>query len=506
MSRKLYFLFALAALAIAACNTASGYKLGGTVSGLGGGKALVLEEATSGQTLTVNTNGSFTFSQGLQKGASYQVVVNTPPQAQSCVVENAGGVINADVSDVRVSCGDSGSLDTSFGSAGSTITPLVSLAAQAKAMVALADGRLLAAGEKAGGSYPDLALARFDVDGALDTSFGSAGRVVEDLSSTSRANALLVGDDGTVVVGGSVYGSDSDFLLIRYTAGGQRDGGFGAGGLVRTGFGSGSHDYLRALLPLPDGRLLAGGRSGDGFALARYKTDGSLDSGFGAGGRVRTPMGSGGVGVYAMALQADGKVVAVGKQYSTVSGHHSGQFAVARYLPSGQLDTGFGGGSGYVLLDYAGKNDAAHAVALLPDGKIVVAGQAADSSGQGFPALVRLNADGSLDASFGSGGWRVLSSVPTGALYALALQPDGKLLLAGNAPDASFSYAAFLLARLLPDGGLDPEFGDGGLSTTEFGGDAWIRALVLQPDGRIVVAGYANGASSEGFALARYWP
>ncbi len=501
MSRKLYFLFALAALVIAACNTASGYKLGGTVSGLGGGKALVLEEATSGQTLTVNTNGSFTFSQGLQKGASYQVVVNTPPQAQSCVVENAGGVINADVSDVRVSCGDSGSLDTSFGSAGSTITPLVSLAAQAKAMVALADGRLLAAGEKAGGSYPDLALARFDVDGALDTGFGSAGRVVEDLGSTSRANALLVGDDGTVVVGGSAYGGDSDFVLIRYTASGQRDAGFGSGGLVRTDF-SGSHDYLRALLLLPDGRLLAGGRSGDGFALARYKTDGSLDSGFGTGGRVRTPMGSGGVGVYALALQADGKIVAVGKQYSG----GNAQFAVARYLPSGQLDSGFGGGSGYVLLDYAGKNDAAHAVTLLPDGKIVVAGQADNSSGQGFPALVRLNADGSLDASFGSGGWRVLSSAPTGALYALALQPDGKLLLAGNAPDASFSYAAFLLARLLPGGDLDPEFGDGGLSITEFGGDAWIRALALQPNGKIVVAGYANGASSEGFALARYWP
>jgi len=485
---------------LAAC-APRGHLLGGAVSGLDPGKSLVLAEDVSGQTLTVRSGGAFTFPRRLPSGAAYRVVVAAHPEAQGCVVENASGTASSDVNDVRVFCGDSGSLDDSFGDSGTAVTPLVSLPAQAKALAVLADGRLLAAGEKAGSSYPDLALARFDVDGALDTSFGSAGRVVEDLGSTSRANALLVGDDGTVVVGGSAYGGDSDFVLIRYTAGGQRDAGFGSGGLVRTDF-SGSHDYLRALLLLPDGRLLAGGRSGDGFALARYKTDGSLDSGFGTGGRVRTPMGSGGVGVYAMALQADGKIVAVGKQYSG----GNAQFAVARYLPSGQLDTGFGGGSGYVLLDYAGKNDAAHAVALLPDGKIVVAGQADNSSGQGFPALVRLNADGSLDASFGSGGWRVLSSVPTGALYALALQPDGKLLLAGNAPDASLSYAAFLLARLLPGGDLDPEFGDGGLSITEFGGDAWIRALALQPNGKIVVAGYANGASSEGFALARYWP
>ncbi|WP_456448023.1 delta-60 repeat domain-containing protein [Oceanithermus sp.] len=486
---------------LAAC-APRGHLLGGAVSGLGPGKNLVLTEDVSGQTLTVRTDGAFTFPRRLPAGAAYRVVVAAHPEAQGCVVENGRGTASADVADVRVRCGDSGSLDTSFGSSGSTVTPLVSLQAQAKALAVLADGRLLAAGEKAGGGYPNLALARFDADGALDTSFGSAGRVVEDLGSTSRANALVVGDDGTVVVGGSVYGSDSDFLLIRYTAGGQRDSGFGSGGLVRTGFASGSHDYLRALLPLPDGRLLAGGRSGDDFALARYKTNGGLDSGFGTGGRVRTPMGSGGVGVYAMALQADGKVVAVGKQYSG----GNAQFAVARYLPGGQLDTGFGGGSGYVLLDYAGKNDAAHAVALLPDGKIMVAGQVTDSSSHGFPALVRLNANGSLDASFGSGGWQVLSSAPTGALYALALQPDGKLLLAGNAPDTSLSYAAFLLARLLPGGGLDPGFGDGGLSITEFGGDAWIRALALQPDGRIVVAGYANGAGSEGFALARYWP
>src|SRR5439155_996244 len=245
---------------------------------------------------------------------------------------------------------------------------------------------------------------------------------------------------------------------------GDLDPSFGTGGRVLTDFGGG--DGARALALQADGRIVVAGSSsagafGSDFALARYNSNGSLDPSFGTGGRVLTDFG-GDDEARALALQDDGKIVVAG-------GFGGPCFALARYNPGGTLDTSFGTG-GRVLTDFGGDDEAA-ALALQADGKIVVAGFS-DAGGFALAALARYNPNGTLDASFGSGG-QVLTNF--GGAQALALQADGRIVVAGG----------IFLARYNQNGNLDPSFGSGGRALTDF--DA--LALALQPDGLVVLAG-----------------
>jgi uncharacterized delta-60 repeat protein len=173
-------------------------------------------------------------------------------------------------------------------------------------------------------------------------------------------------------------------------------------------------------------------------------------------------------------------------------------FGLVRYQPDGSLDASFGDG-GKVLTDFAGGPDRANALVAQGDGRLVAAGNSEDFFGTslGF-ALARYHPDGSLDASFGSGG-----KVTTSRLVranALAVQGDGKLVAAGVARSSFFG-----LARYHPDGSLDASFGDGGTVATSFGGlNAFAFALAVQADGKLVAAGVAFSDVSSDFALARY--
>jgi uncharacterized delta-60 repeat protein len=245
---------------------------------------------------------------------------------------------------------------------------------------------------------------------------------------------------------------------------------------------------------------------------------GDLDPLFGAGGiaTVSFPLpptftfGTPTPTASAVAVQPDGRVVLAGTVPSVVDGGGT-DFAVVRLLINGQLDPTFGGGLGSVTipLDLGGSNnDTAHAVAIQPDGKIVVAGSAStDDAGLDF-AVVRLNADGSPDGTFGTGGVVTVPFTSTQAVvsddvaYAVAIQPDEKIVLAGS---ARFDFAA---ARLNPDGTLDATFGTKGKATIVYSAQGFqadaARAVALQPDGKIILAGYADGAGFQyDFAVVR---
>jgi uncharacterized delta-60 repeat protein len=225
---------------------------------------------------------------------------------------------------------------------------------------------------------------------------------------------------------------------------------------------------------------------------------GDLDGIFGTGGTVTTDFAGNGDEARAVALQPDGKIVAAGGALGA-----SVDFALARYRPDGTLDTAFGTG-GKVTTDF-GSGEQAYAVAVQPDGKIVAAGGAVT----GFE-LARYNADGSLDGTFGAGGkvtTRFGLGLPFTRAHAIVLQPDGKIVVAGTATSAT--VGDFGLARYNPDGTLDASFGAGGKVTTDIRGTdssdfAW--AVTLQPDGKLVVAGSTAGPTGDAFALARYTP
>jgi uncharacterized delta-60 repeat protein len=293
---------------------------------------------------------------------------------------------------------------------------------------------------------------------------------------------------------------------------GALDPGFGAGGLVTTDF-AGSLDAANAVAVQADGKIVAAGFAFTGgtnfdFALARYNPDGSPDAGFGTNGRVTTDFFGSTDVARAIALQPDGKIVVAGEaQRLDASGF---DFALARYNADGSLDASFGAG-GKVTTGFGSSFDNAHALALQPDGRIVVAGETIAVGTSNDFALARYNADGSLDASFGVSG-KVTTDFAGRADSAagVVLQPDGRIVVTGFASGAA-TGTDVALARYNGDGSLDTTFGTGGLVTTDFSGGTvplnndGAASVALQPDGKIVVAGFTTRELTfVDFALARY--
>lgn len=305
-----------------------------------------------------------------------------------------------------------------------------------------------------------------------------------------QGTKLVAAGSGTAVPGGL-----SAFALVRYNPDGSLDPTFGTSGKVTTDFPGGGD--ANALAVQADGKLVAAGVTGGDFALVRYNPDGSLDTSFGTGGTVTTDF-AGNVDIAnALIVQADGKLVAAGStEFFAVD------FAVARYNPDGTLDASFGTG-GQAVTDLGG-NDRAFALAV-QDGKLVAGGLSFSFTGtNGDFGLVRYNPDGSLDGSFGSGGkvttdFRGLGSFEEAR--ALVVQGN-RLVAAGNVGP----FVDFGLARYRADGALDRSFGSGGKVTTDFVGQTdEAFGLAVQADGRLVAAGFTTSEFGEmDFALARY--
>ena len=324
-----------------------------------------------------------------------------------------------------------------------------------------------------------------DSPGDLDPTFGVGGVVTTPILR-GGAQALVLQPDGKLVAAGK--GGDH-FALVRYNPDGSLDTSFGSGGVVTTAIGP-YGDAARAVALQPDGKLVAAGKAGTLIALTRYNPDGSLDTGFGVGGKVTTSIAAPGSEAYALALQPDGKLVAAGRTWEENQGKIMSMFALVRYNPNGSRDTSFGS-EGLVWWPLYDSSARAFALALQPDGKLVAAGP------PNF-TLVRYNPDGSLDTSFGSGGvvTTAIGAYGDGA-FALALQPNGKLVAAGYASPTKFPDY-FAVVRYNPDGSVDRTFGADGTVTTPSG---VAEALALQPDGKLVAVGEGG---SGGFRLARY--
>ena len=333
-----------------------------------------------------------------------------------------------------------------------------------------------------------------------DTPIGSSGGVSD----------LVIQPDGKLVAGGSSAVPGSTFTLARYSSNGALDASFGSGGIAWGPEGVG-----RAIGLQPDGKvLLAGNRFilergyRSYFSVARFQPSGSVDSDFGSGGTVIGPEG----GAESLAIQPDGKIVAAGTGPVTYPPY---AFELVRFYVDGTLDMSFG--SEGILQTPLGYAAAAHDVVLQPDGKIVAAG----ASVPGIPppppppppapppppppgppplpwqmTLVRYNADGSLDLSFGSGGVVRTALGYSAEISDLGLRPDGKIVVAGQTVERIYGPGRLLLARYDPNGALDPAFGKQGLVTAKVDGGA--SSMALPPDGMIVVTG--------GFGVARFQP
>lgn len=345
--------------------------------------------------------------------------------------------------------------------------------------------------------------------GALDPSFGGDGVVSVDVGSQNPnvgGRAVLVQPDRKIVVVGT-GGPGPDFTFVRLHPGGAPDHSFGGTGVVTVPFGGPSLSRAVAGVLQPDGRIVGAGIGPgllqQGFAVARVMPDGTPDPSFDGDGRAEASFGTRVAGGNAVALQSDGKIV-VGGRLDDEAPQFSYDFALVRFTADGALDPTFGDG-GLVVTDLAGAADGIEAIGIDSQGRIVAAGFMSAAASQPGVALARYLPDGTLDASFGTGGLVLPTTAATRATALLVLPDDSMIVGAGE--------FAWTLRRFHADGSLDVAFGDGGVASTYLPWEspsgqllplaAFPHVILREPDGHLVVAGGYIAAGGP-LALARY--
>jgi len=379
------------------------------------------------------------------------------------------------------------------------------------------DGKIVLGGSCSISGLNNFCVLRYNANGSLDTSFGGTGKITTVVATTNSLNAVAVQRDGKLVLAGQCNVSGAfAFCARRYNADGTPDNAFGDGvtGLAHTPMGSGS-SAATAMVVQPDGKLVLVGRCTGvvnvDFCALRLNADGSPDLSFGTSGKVITAISTQGNGIdspKAVALQPDGKLVLAGE----CAGASVNDFCALRYNANGTLDLTFNG-TGWVKVHVgaAATTNGASAVVVQPDGKLVLFGFCT------LPfdfCVLRYNANGTPDVSFNGTGTVVVSPTNNAdTAQAMALQPDGKLLLAGQCPPSgdicaggSCPNADFCVLRLNIEGTLDNWWNGTGKVITPVGAGAvdFVSAILLQPDGKVVLAGSCNNGTDYDFCAVRY--
>ena len=401
----------------------------------------------------------------------------------------------------------SGDLDNTFGNGGKVVTDFAGTNDEAHVIAIQPDGKIILAGRAEtmpSSLFTSIALVRYMPNGNLDSSFGNSGKVTTDFGGFGFVVDMALQHDGKILVVGNTSpisrSQSPQSFIFRYNTDGSLDGDFGSVGRVTV------NELVRgdALALQSDNKIVIAGSGSvaNDFSVARYNPDGSLDTSFGRNGSTTTHLGPSDT-LTDIILQPDGKIVAVGSSRTARLGFSGTSIlALARYNPDGGLDTNFGS-AGKIIASELGSPTEALAVILQGDGKIVVAG---------IPNLVRYNSNGTLDTSFGSGG-RVITPGVTAS--AVVLQSNGKIVTGGT---TTGGQGDFSVVRYNADGSLDISFGSSGISLTDFSSRSDILSrsdhvfdLALQPDGHILAAGVTffptltePRTGNSDFALARY--
>ncbi len=359
----------------------------------------------------------------------------------------------------------------------------------------LENGKAVLAGRSYNGFDWDIFFRRYNTDGSPDTTFGTGGTVVYNGGAVSEScyDAVML-SDGKMLAAGML---DGDMAVWRFSKDGSLDTGFGSSGIAVYDTAGGAARCTSVTVQ-PDGKVLAAGfwdQGGDNdIILLRYTADGSPDTGFGSSGVVMYDT-SGQDSLWAMGVQGDGKIL-LG---CSIDGGANQDFVVFRYNTDGSPDTGFGT-NGAFRYD-GGGNDYVNAIAVQEDGSFLAAGTTGTPSGTEI-ILIRCSADGSLDTGFGSGGMVTFDGGSRDSCTGMCVQVDGKILVTGYSEFGTQDDIVVL--RYTADGSLDTGFGPYGTGRMQFDGfadDDWSDTVVLQPDGKILVAGSVWGNGSLGDAL-----
>jgi len=473
------------------------------------GKILVTGTSSSGAdenciTVRLNPNGFLDTSfrvdgtvifQGTAGGDDSGNAVAVQPDGKILVAGAVTKGLNTDLLALRYT--QEGIPDTTFNGDGIFTFSTSAKSADAGNAVALqANGKIVVAGQTSSGGNDDLLVVRYNTDGTRDTKFSNDGVFIYNSPAngddTGKAAAIQPLDNKVVIVGQTSGGADSDLLVLRLNANGTLDTTFSGDGITAFDGAANNDDIGNAVALQADGKIIVVGQSSNGVdndvLVLRYDTNGALDSTFGVDGVSTYNSGREDIG-RAVAVQADNSIIVVGVS----SNGTDNDLLMIRYNANGTLDTSFGTG-GAVIYD-GGNNDAGRAVAVQPaDDKIVVAGSSSNGT-KNRVLTARFNLDGTVDTTFNASG-----AVPGTVTYnsgnpgndvgnTVAVQADGKIVVAGLAGDADV-----LLLRYEDGGTLDTTFSGNGVQTFNGAADGVDagRGIVIQPDGKIVVAGVSD--------------
>ena len=459
--------------------------------------SLTVTPAATESHATIKVNGTTVTSGAASNAVSLSVGSNV-----ITVLVTAQDGVTTESYTVTVTRAAFNNTDYTFGTNGQAVTN-AAIFAQARGVVIQPDGKIIAVGTGLVNNSLDFIVARFNPDGSLDTTFQSTGKVSTDLGGLDdEAQSVALQADGKIVVAGytDVISSHDQFALVRYNTDGSLDTTFNTTGKLIPSFGT-SYERAAAVAVQKDGRIIVVGSvtvgSKSAMAVARFNSDGSPDTTFNSTGQLIVPAGTDSATGTSVAVQPDGAIVVGG---SSVPSAGSGRFALWRFLADGTADTTLGG-SGEVTTGVGSFGASAAGMALQKDGKILLAGSAIVNS-SGNIAVVRYNGDGSLDTTFNTTG-KVTTQVNGAASTAssVVVQADGKIAVAGTAALGGGDDIA--LVRFNADGSLDTTFNTTGWVTTDLGGLDYGQGLALQRDGKLVVVG-KSGLGNYDFAVLRY--
>jgi uncharacterized delta-60 repeat protein len=495
----------------------SDYTIGGMVTGLVG-SGLVIE--TLSDQLAITSNGQFQFARNFASGYIYVVRVISQPlnPRQACTVTGGDGRVNdANVTGIQIQCAtlpEAGGLDPLFGTGGRAWNSGMVVQPFSTKMARQADGKLLVVGGNAN-------LLRLMPDGTPDTSFGLAGNGMVSVPSGRNddfnLSAVAVQPDGRIVVAGAAtigVTGRADFLVARFNVDGTLDAGFAGGAGFATFDYALWQDGASQVLLQPDGSiLLTGGLSdvnGNGdssdFAALRLTSLGQVDTTYGTNGWARSNVAGGYDVSRTAALTPDGGVVLVGRVGP--SGGSNGDVGIVKFNALGVPDASFGASGTGIVRPFTAEHDEARDIVVMPDGSLLVVGERDLPSVPGYAYelwLARYLPNGQLDPAFGTGGVATLTTHMRG--YAVAVQLDGTVWVAGETPSPDGSSADFGVARFTAAGQPDANYGTGGLLAVDlFGGFDVPGAMLLLPDGNVVVAGSAPNGVTGGLGLVRLSP
>jgi uncharacterized delta-60 repeat protein len=436
---------------------------------------------------------------------------NTTYYVRAYATNSVGTTYGNNISFTTTEAISSGPLDVTFGNTGIITTHFCYGDDYGQAMVIQSDGKIIVAGYTEVSDFDFAVIRynsdgtldyTFGTEGKVITDFSNFN------NSDDRAYAITIQSDGKIVVAGRADQGTCSFALARYNTNGTLDNTFGSGGKVTTSIGTGTnYDEAFAIDLQADGKIVASGYTKSGgsykkFVSVRYNINGSIDNTFGTSGIVISSLGASNDIIHALKIQSDGKIIVAGSSTQT----YGDNIAIVRYNTNGSFDNTFG--TNGIKLINAGPYPYSHqcrayALDIQTDGKIVVAGM--DHSQF---AAVRCNSDGSLDNSFGTGG-QVVTQVSDAnhgnEAYAVKIQSDGKIILVGYSKFGSLYMSDIALVRYNADGTIDNSFGTNGIIVTPVSTYAdGANSVAIQSDGRIVIAGYTLGPNNYDIVLVRY--